>query len=244
MSACKPCSSNTPSVFYSRPHKHTQTRHGSSSRWFGTSNHSCPIHWCLVEQRGYISWCGSNEGQGLVIKNHCNTAADTGKSDFWPSWRVISFYLSQTGCARENTGRRSTGFDPRGSPNMPDPLSSLACRALWFSHGAPACISLWLCSLCLLRSNSHSHPAISDAAAEASPEWDHKGGKQKQNPRMMIWSYLFSRGPSEDEGRKHREGVFGVCWPAFNCSPHRKAEERDRLRQGERLIIFLWVSAE
>lgn len=162
-----------------------------------------------MEQRGYhISWCGSNEGQGLVIKNHCNIAVDTGKSGFQPSWRAISFHSSQTGYVIEkNIGCRSTGFDPRGSPHMPDPLSSLACRALWFSHGAPACISLWLCSLCLLRSNSHSHPAISDAATEASPEWDYKGGKKSRTEERLS-DFTFSpeapvRTKVENTGREY-----------------------------------------
>lgn len=80
------------------------------------------------------------EGLGLPIKNYCSTVLHTGKSD------VISqnpqrhrVFLSRV--TEKNLGR-SPGFDPRGVPHMPDPLSSLACRALWFSHAAPACISL------------------------------------------------------------------------------------------------------
>lgn len=57
-------------------------------------------------------------------------------------------------------------------------------------------------------------------------------------------SYLLSRGSGEDKGGKNREGVFGVSWPALDCGPHGKAEERDRLWQREGLIILLWVSAE
>lgn len=57
-------------------------------------------------------------------------------------------------------------------------------------------------------------------------------------------SYLLSRGSGEDKGRKNREGVFGVSWPALDCGPHGKAEEGDRLWQRKGLIILLWVSAE
>lgn len=45
--------------------------------------------------------------------------------------------------------------------------------------------------------------------------------------------YLLSGGSGEDKGGKHREGVFGVSWPALDCGPHGKAEERDRLWKRE-----------
>lgn len=54
-------------------------------------------------------------------------------------------------------------------------------------------------------------------------------GKKKAEQKKGDLIYLLSRGSSEDEGGKYREGVFGVCWPAFNRGPHGKAEERNRL---------------
>lgn len=77
----------------------------------------------------------------------------------------------------------------------------------------------------LMRSNSHWHSVISEAAAEMFvSRLDERG----RNP-----FYLLSRGSGEDKGGKNREGVFGVSWPALDCGPHGKAEERDRLWQRE-----------
>lgn len=57
-------------------------------------------------------------------------------------------------------------------------------------------------------------------------------------------SHLLSRGSGEDEGGEDRQRVLGVGWPALDGGAHGEAEERDRLRQRERLVVLLWVPAE
>lgn len=65
-----------------------------------------------------------------------------------------------------------------------------------------------------------------------------------ERERKVHPSHLLSRGSGEDEGGEHREGVFGVCWPALDRGPHREAEERNGLRQWKGLVVLLWISAE
>lgn len=61
---------------------------------------------------------------------------------------------------------------------------------------------------------------------------------------MPLEAHLLSRGSGQDEGGEHGEGILGVGRPALNGRSHGEAEERHRLRQRERLIVLLRVSAE
>lgn len=56
--------------------------------------------------------------------------------------------------------------------------------------------------------------------------------------------YLFSRGTRQYKCGKNRQGVFGVCWPALDCCPHRQAEHRHRLRQWEGLVVLFRIPTQ
>lgn len=52
---------------------------------------------------------------------------------------------------------------------MPDPLSFVVFVVVQQAAVVCGCVSCVDCSYSLLKSNSHSHPVISDATTEASP---------------------------------------------------------------------------
>lgn len=113
---------------------------------------------------------------------------------------------------------------------MPDPVSLLARSTLWF---------------CLAPLQSSS--VVASAAEMAVPPCQALTVTEVRACRQYhtrATCYLLSRGSCQDKGGKDREGVLGVGWPALDCGPHGKAEERDRLWKREGLIILLWVSAE